>query len=80
MSPVGSNADTAYAQAAYTGATTQMAPINQQPQYAYDADTTQYGAFSGQPEDPSTIAVWTNALSNVLTQLGQTLASLFGIL
>jgi len=70
--------DTAYAQAAY-GTPTAM-PMTNAPQYAYDSDTTQYGAFGGDTPPPTGVAAWTNALSSVLSQLGQALSTLFGIL
>lgn len=71
------NTDTSYAQATY-GATKQ--PTSTQPQYAYDDDTTQYGAFGGQEVEQTTLQAWTATLSNLLSQLGQALATLFGML
>jgi hypothetical protein len=72
------NTDTSYAQATY-GVPMQQA-TSTQPQYAYDADTTQYGAFGGQEEDQTALQAWTAALSNLLLQLVQALATLFGML
>lgn len=77
VTPLGTT-DTQYAQSTYGSPTAAVPTMT--PQYAYDSDTTQYGAFSGQEEDPTFIQQWTQTVLNVLTQLGQALSALFGIL
>ncbi len=74
--PGGTN--TAYAQAAYTDENGSKAiPL---PQYAYDSDTTQYGAFGGEEEDLSFLAALLKALAGALSQLSAAIGTLFGIL